>query len=275
MHRIEKVLNNNALIIRDEINEIEMLIMDKGVGFNAKINADFDISTAENVYYLDKKDELEMANSVNPILLEVCNEILITAKNHFNKSVDTDILLPLADHIAFALKRMENNIVISNPFAEDIRILFPDEYQVALEARRIIKEKLKVDIVDDEVAYITLHIHSALSEDSVADSINRTKLIQESILLIEDKLSIKVDIHSTVYARLVNHLKYLMVRIANHESLDMEMDSYIKNKFPKAYEVGIDVAKFFEEKLNCNIPEVEIDYLAIHIQRILLSSKAC
>ena len=47
-----------------------------------------------------------------------------------------------------------------NPFINDIRMLFPDEYEVALEGREVINKFISRMINDDEVGFITLHIHS-------------------------------------------------------------------------------------------------------------------
>ena len=43
-----------------------------------------------------------------------------------------------------------------NPFINDIRLLFPDEYEVALEGREVINKFISRMINDDEVGFITL-----------------------------------------------------------------------------------------------------------------------
>ena len=46
--------------------------------------------------------------------------------------IDRSILFPMADHIAFAVKRMENKEQISNPLNDDIRVMFDREYKLSL-----------------------------------------------------------------------------------------------------------------------------------------------
>lgn len=63
-----------------------------------------------------------------------------------------------------------------NPFINDIRLLFPDEYEVALEGREVINKFISRMINDDEVGFITLHIHSAISSNQVAESMEATRI---------------------------------------------------------------------------------------------------
>lgn len=271
-HTVKQVLNNNAIIVLDDLNDIELLIMDKGVGFNCKVNTPFDISKVENIYYLDRKSEREMLERVNTDILSICNDILVCAKQEINQNIDADALLPLADHLQYAIKRMRNNNKLPNPFLHDIKMLFPKEYEVAKKGKQMVKERLDVELDVDEISYITLHIHSALSSDSVSDSLKKTQVIQECIDIIEKELNIKVNYESSSYLRLLNHLKYLIVRLEQNEYLDMDIDDFMEKQFPEAYKVGIKVINYLKDNLEYDIPKSEVNYLAVHIQRILLNS---
>ena len=129
MYKIIKVLNNNTILACNETEEV--IIMYKGI------------------------------NYIDPVYLEIASEIIRLIIEKFGK-IDNDILLPLADHIYFAIKRMDENIMPLNPFINDIRLLFPDEYEVALEGREVINKFISRMINDDEVGFITLHIQQFL-----------------------------------------------------------------------------------------------------------------
>lgn len=142
MYTVVKVLNNNTILANNE-NE-EVIIMYKGIGFAKKANDRFEIPRNAKKYlmqkgYNDNRKSNDIINYIDPIYLEIASEIIKLAIQKFGK-VDNDILLPLADHIYFAIKRMEENIMPSNPFINDIRLLFPDEYEVALMGRDVIKK---------------------------------------------------------------------------------------------------------------------------------------
>ena len=93
----------------------------------------------------------------------MANRILNEAERHFGK-IDRSILFPMADHIAFAVQRLQKGEKISNPLTEDIKTLFHSEFKVASMIQTILKEEKQIDIDEDEIGYVALHIHSALEK---------------------------------------------------------------------------------------------------------------
>lgn len=61
------------------------------------------------------------------------------------------ILFPMADHIAFAVQRLQKGEKISNPLTEDIKTLFHSEFKVASMIQTILKEEKQIDIDEDEI----------------------------------------------------------------------------------------------------------------------------
>lgn len=204
---------------------------------------------------------------VDPIFLEIANEIIRYAEKEFG-DIDTKILLPLADHIAFSIDRIKNDMVISNPLTSDIRLLFADEYEVATKARKIIKRRLGYEITDDEIGYISLHIHAALSSQPPARSLQVASIIHQTVTYVEETFNIVIDEDSIAYIRLVNHIKFLMVRLDRKEDVQVSMTDYTKEKFPESYAVACRVADYIEKLILEKISDEEIGYLAIHIERI-------
>lgn len=84
----------------------------------------------------------EIINSVSPVCLELANEILREAEAEFG-DIDRSILFPIADHLDFAIRRLQRGEQISNPLTEDIRILFYKEYKVAGCIAPMLKEKFR------------------------------------------------------------------------------------------------------------------------------------
>ena len=77
-----------------------------------------------------------------------------------------------------------------------------------------------------------------------------------------------IDEDSIAYVRLVNHIKFLMVRIDRKEDVQVSMTDYTKEKFPESYAVACRVADYIEKLILEKISDEEIGYLAIHIERI-------
>ncbi len=275
MYEIIKVLNNNTILAKQQHNEV--IVMYKGIGFGKKTGDVLDIPTQAKKYFMQKNTSSKhrfnhIIEYIDPLYLEISDEILKIAAEKFAKigqKVDYGILLPLADHIFFTIKRMHDNIMPSNPFTYDIQLLFPDEYEVALQAREVIQKYVSLTINDDEVGFITLHIHSAISSHKVAESMEATRTIHEQILQLQKDLNIVIDVQSISYVRLMNHIKFLIIRMNTNEKLQMDISEFTKEKFPFAYEQACRMCDALSKALNKELPETEVGYLALHLERIL------
>ena len=268
------MLNNNTVLAKHDHEEI--IVMFKGIGFGKKAGESLQVPPQAKKYLMQKtyqsKDRFQnIIEYIDPIYLEIADEILKRAEARFSQ-IDHNILLPLADHIHFTMKRMKENILPSNPFHYDIQLLFPNEYEVAQEARDIIFQYTSQKINDDEVGFITLHVHSAVSSNKVVESMEATRIIHEQILQLQNDLNIVIDVHSISYARLMNHIKFLIVRINTGEKLQMDISEFTKDKFPFAYQQAQQMCDSLSKILKKEMPETEVGYLALHLERILSST---
>lgn len=273
MHKVIKVLNNNTVLASDDKEEI--IVMCKGIGFSKKVDSCFEIPTNAKKYIMQKdyqeaKKSNQIIEYIDPIYLEIAAEILRITTVKFGE-IDTNILLPLADHIYYAIKRMEDNIMPSNPFIYDIRLLFPDEYEIGEEAKKVIKKYVGKDINEDEIGFITLHIHSAISSTQVVNSIEAIQIVNNSINDLQETLKISIDRESLSYVRLMNHIKFLILRLNKDEKLQMNISEFTKDKFPFAYQQATNMCESLSKALKKELPETEVGYLALHLERILSS----
>ena len=203
---------------------------------------------------------------MDPLYLEISAEIVELAEREFGE-IDRNILVPLADHIAFAITRIRSKMNITNPFSNDIRLLYPREYEVAQKGRQIILARVHEDINEDEVGYITLHIHSAMGE-KVDEGMLAAVIVNESIQQIEQECGLSIDVNSLSYSRLLTHMKYLMARLRENETLTLDMEEYTKNAFPYSYQVAAHIIERLSRTLNREVPQIETGYLAMHIERV-------
>ena len=80
MYRISKVLNHNTVIGIHADDNQEYLVMGKGIGFGKKVSERFEVRDGDTVYSLqatsNRGSAKELATSIQPIYLEIANEIL-------------------------------------------------------------------------------------------------------------------------------------------------------------------------------------------------------
>lgn len=271
MYRVKKVLNHNTLIAIGSENSQEYMIMGKGVGFGKKVSERIEIRPEDTVYSLQESTERgnakELVKSVPPVYLEIAAELLKSAEKTFGK-IDKRILFPLADHLAFAVSRIQNQEQISNPLTEDIRVLFHMEFKVAAEIQDILRERMQIEMDDDEIGYVALHIHSAIEDAKVSDAMQMAMAVRECISLIEAEIGRPISVMSLSYNRLMNHIRYMVARMMGNEQLKVNMNDYMGVKFPQAFQMAETICKKICKNLNCELNEVEIGYLAMHIERV-------
>ena len=209
----------------------------------------------------------ELAKSVAPEFLEIADEILREAEKTFGDTIDRRILFPLADHISFAVGRIRNHEQISNPLTEDIKVLFYSEFKVAEVLKKILKERMDIEIDEHEVGYVALHIHSALGDEKVSVAMQTARTVRECIAMIEMATGRKIDVISLSYNRMMNHIKYMVARVSTGETLKLDMNEYIEEKYPESYRIAEDVCESLGKSLGKKLDPIEIGYLAMHIER--------
>ena len=150
------------------------------------------------------------------------------------QNIDRAVLFPMADHLEYAVKRIQNHEQISNPLTDDIRVLFHLEYKTAECVRPILKERLGITIDDNEVGYISLHIHSAIKDENVSLAMQIARAVRECISHVEQVVNRPIDVMSLSYNRLMNHIRNMVARALQHEELKLNLNDYMEVKFPQA-----------------------------------------
>lgn len=272
MYRIIKVLNNNGILVYDNDTGRELILLGNGVGFGKRPTQQIGSLPGAKIYTLVNRQKqhsvLQVVNGIRPEFIEAAGRIITEAEKMF-QNVSRDILLPMADHIALAAKRAEENRQIPNPFTPDIRVLFEKEYAAALKGREIIRELTGCEISDDEVGFITLHIHAGLSDEQVSEALETTRIIDEGISIIEEAFGQKFEEDSLAYTRLMSHLYYMVARTRKGESTKADFNDFIFANYPYTGKVAEEVCSYMSRQLKKNVAREEIGFLAIHIQRVI------
>lgn len=271
-YRITKILNHNSFMGIESKNNQECLIMGKGVAFGKKVGQTVSVTGDARVYSLkeltDRGEAKEIIKSVSPLCLELANEVLNQAEKEFGK-VDRSILFTMADHLDFAVRRIQNGEQISNPLTDDIRIMFYKEYKVAGCIRDLLKEKLGIRIDEHEIGYIALHVHAAIVDENVSQAMEIARTVRECICMVEEETGKSIDVMSLGYNRLMNHVRYMVARAIHGEKLKMSLNDYMSVKFPGPYMTAEKICRKMEKSLKLPIPDIEIGYLAMHLERMM------
>lgn len=269
-YTVKKVLNNNVIIAnwRDE----DAILVGKGIGFNCKKGEILSKDKIEKVYI---KTTSKMAENYNKVLDNIDNkivgiseEIISFSEKYLNTKLNEGVHISLPDHINFALRRIEKGINIENPFLEELGIIYPKEYEIAMKALQMINDRLSVNLPKDEAGFICLHIRAGITKQQVSESLAYTKKISKVMELISKLKSRPLDKNSLSYVRTLTHLNFMIERVKENKTIKNELLDSIKEEMKSEFGIAIKVAMLIEKLFQINIPEDEIGYIALHLKRI-------
>lgn len=261
--KIKKLLNQNAVLVLD--NGQEKVAVGKGVGFNKKKNDLLSASMVERMFIMEPEgiQKLQiLLSQIDEQYFLTTEEIITYAERVLGEKLNEHINIGLCDHIAFAAENTQNNIIVRNKLLHEIETLYSEEFAIAQWA-----------------VYIAIHIHSARNgQKDNSKSIRDITIVSEVIHLIEKEL--KINMHdekmSLNYSRLVNHLRLFIQRFQQNQYvvLDDEILEIVKKKYSDSYQIAQKIQLFLSKNFHYHVPDEELGYLAIHIERLkMVSSK--
>lgn len=266
-----KAFNNSVVLVKHMGKE--KIIIRKGLGFGRSPG---DIisgnTTLEKVFILENSETYnrfnQLISKVDDDVVGICEEIIYMISSEIKEPLNERIHVMLVDHIAFALKRIRNNDIITNPFTVEIETLYPREMEIARKAINILKARTGMDIPDDEAGFLALHIHSARSSEGYSHSLQYALLCNEILELIENELGISVDRTSIDYSRFIYHIRLALDRIIKKIPVKNELLRSIRKTYHESYMVAEKASKLVEKELKIKVSNEEKGYMAMHIERL-------
>lgn len=272
--KVHQVLNNNVISILDE-NKEEVLLWGKGLGWKSKKGQLVDESKIEKVFRMDTTDSMnhlkQLLGEVETETIEASTQIIESAHKILNKELNKNVYITLTDHISFAVERQKNGINFHNVLRWEIRKFYAAEYSIGKHALEIIKEKMHVELPEDEAGAIALHIVNAEYDCNMEKTVEMTQIIQQAINMIRFAFYIEFDEDSLHYRRFVTHLLFFAQRVLEKNMLTGDKDiiyETMQKKYPKQFKCASQIASLVGKNYHLTIPAEEITYLCVHIVRI-------
>jgi lichenan operon transcriptional antiterminator len=160
---------------------------------------------------------------------------------------DLELIQALTLHIRPAMNRLRYKMNIYNPLLKDIKTKHPVAFEGAVIASKCIEEYLQTEIVEDEIAYIALHIGVALE---------RLKLKKRNIKRVIIVCATGIGSAKLLYYRLKNLFNQEMevvdtINYYNLSSYDLGSIDMIISTIPIKEDIGVKVQivnTFLEER---------------------------
>lgn len=271
-----KKINNNVVLCLDG-NGKELVAFGKGIGFG-KIPYNVELKQIERTFYNINEQYLKLLYELSEAVFETAILIVEKAKLILGRGIASNVVFSLADHISFAVERLEKGMNVQMPFAYDVEHLYPEEMQVAQYGVKVIQKYLKVRIPKSETIGIALHfINSAGQEMDTNKNKNTDKVIENMTDIIEETLGFNVNKSGFNYYRFCCHCRYFIKRVgekSQYPEKDKDLYQYFESNYPEIHGCAIEVKQYLWDVFNVECSKEEILYLMIHIKR-LYSNEDC
>ncbi|MFS0653988.1 PRD domain-containing protein [Bacillus sp. 179-C3.3 HS] len=270
--KIYRILNNNAVVVKED--DQEKIVMGPGIAFQKGKNDVIPVQKIEKIFVVHEENEKfkQILATVPEEHIEVAEHIISFAEGKLMMPLNDHIHISLTDHLSFAIERVQKGIVLYNKLLGEIKVLYKQEYEIGKYAIRYVQERLGVELPDDEAGYVALHIHTAkMNTESMQKTVKYTTMIKEMIEYIESDFHQSIDEDSISYQRLVTHLRYALSRLESNEAfqiMDDEMLSFLQTKYVRAYRCARGLADILKNEYGLYLPESEIGYITLHVQRL-------
>ena len=277
--RIKKVINNNILCVVDDKGS-EMIVTGKGLGFQRKTGERVDPSLFEKAYHMEGKAEQrklrELCEQIPIEHLRLTQDLIEYIKSQISTPLNESLLITLADHISFAIKRKENGIEFTNPLEGAIMSYYPTEYHLGRHCLQAIREETQVNLNPSEAAFITMHIVNAELNTSMSVMYDITKLIEGALDVVEYYYQKKFDRESLDFSRFIVHLRYFAQRMfqaapSQTEEYDADFQEMIIRSCPRHYKCAQHIGEYIHNAYQKDVSSEELIYLTIHLKRINLN----
>lgn len=270
-----RVFNNNVVLARRGAEDV--IVTGRGIGFQAKPGTEVDPAKVVKVFVPDSgRDPDHLAAMIAGIPGEYV-QLVIDAMHSVDMSEalrsKLTLVVAIADHIHGAVSRGNT---VSYPLEAEVRHLYADDFALAQQLLDAINSGLHKPLAPDEAVAITLHlVNAGFAVGDLSGTYRMTGLIQQILAVIGSHNDTELNSEDISVARFITHLRYLFVRMAEHQQLDSDdrqVATAISARYPDAVETAQMVANLIELRLDSALTPDEVSYLTLHIARLEESS---
>lgn len=253
----------------------ESILLGKGIGYGRRAGESLPESDDNRVFVpLDaagSEQAGEAFGSISPAVVEVTQEIVREAERLLSVKFPATIYLLLADHLNFAIERARNGVVITNRVFWEIKNYYPDEFRAGELGVALVRDRLGIQLPEQEAANLAFHFSNARSPDLDYDAMRYAKVMGRLINLVIFSLNRTIDTKSIHYLRFVTHMRYFVERYFSGSMLgdsQGELFASLCSANPRESSVARKVASYMEREYGTPLPPEEELYLLIHIMRL-------
>lgn len=272
---IKRIYNNNVLLT-ELPDGSEMILVGKGIGFAHKNGQPIDPAIADQKFVPDGSYTVgHVANVLSDVpfeQIEVAQEIMVMAQAELNLEPRQSLLLPVLDHLAFAVVRAREGIKVDFPLRWEVAQLYPAEGRIGQRVVELITQRLGVRLQEEEWVAFALHfVNQQWGKADFSKTVSMTETIAKVFTLLSVQWERNIDETSLSAARFVTHLRYLFARSAETTAAAtsrIDVLASVRQAYPEAAEAALEVSSLIGAALQRKLGDDEVSFLALHTSRL-------
>ena len=279
--RVVKVLNNSLVLALDE-NGQETILMGKGIGFQKASGYEFNKDEVEKVFVLQdrsiSRSIIRLAAEIDSAYFEISKTVIDYAIETYQMKLLDHIYLSLTDHVAFAVRRVKEGIVVPNFYTLEMRRFNPNEFHVGQYALAVVKERLGIELPEDEAGNIAFHFINAQIDHPYNEKNRRISELTDSVLnIVKYYYHLVYDEEKITYSRYVTHVRLFAQRLVSGQQLPEDSSRLLYDQIAEVctseFACVDKINLFVQEQFGVSITNQEALYLVLHIHRVLEDGK--
>jgi len=239
----------------------------------------FDLSIAK--YIVSSNNSLSRVQRLNEFIkffgffdFGGIKKLIETIEKEIDIRLVDSSFVALATHIAIAIKRIKKGKRILMDKKQLGNISSTKEFDIVKSNKKILEDYYNIEIPEEEVGYITLHLLGArLRVDnnlSIFPSRENYERIAEDFVhkllhKVQDDFLFPIKGDKKLVLGLINHLSTSIVRLQYGLDIENPFLEKIKLDHPLLFSLIKNFIKQLENSLNIKIPESEIGFITMHI----------
>lgn len=215
---IDRVLYGNSIQSKSNIkieDEIERALVND---ISESLESAFNLCLNENekfeIYMLFKtnanqslsKNMSDLKKIVGDDILNITHKVITSVNEVYLIDLLNDtFLIPFALHLKNLFERSKNNSFTKNPMVENIRKQCPTIYDIGIYISLQLKKLKEMEIPEDEIAFIALHIGAEIERKKVNDEKIRC------VILCPEYMGMQTKLYNEILINFSNHLNIISV----------------------------------------------------------------
>lgn len=163
---VVKKINNNVAVCKDGNNR-ELIAFGKGIGFPATPYELTDLRKVERTFYDVKRQYISLLSDIPYDVVQFTARHLMQVQDRLSYETNANLVLTLADHIAFVIERSKKGIYLRMPSIYEMEINYPEEVKIGKYFVDAVKKEFQVKLPKDEVQGIAMHFINARNQSPV------------------------------------------------------------------------------------------------------------